>query len=57
LKKPGQLNPVIGRRREDIFQMIDGKGWSAENLGWKQVMILEVTTTQGKAMMLNYNMG
>jgi ParB family transcriptional regulator, chromosome partitioning protein len=59
LNKFGQLNPVIVRRQEDIFQMIDGfkRFWCAEKLGWKHLraMILDISITQGKAMMLNYN--
>jgi ParB/RepB/Spo0J family partition protein len=59
LKRFGQLNPVIVRRQEPHFQILDGfkRYWGAEKLGWEHLraMILDISITQGKAMMLNYN--
>uniref|UniRef100_UPI00405783AF ParB/RepB/Spo0J family partition protein n=1 Tax=Candidatus Electrothrix sp. TaxID=2170559 RepID=UPI00405783AF len=59
LKRFGQLNPIILRRQEAHYQILDGfkRFYSAERLGWEhlQAMILDIPITQGKAMMLNYN--
>ncbi len=59
LHRSGQLNPVILRKHETLFQVLDGfKRWHcAERLGWEclQAMVLDVPIAQGKALMLSYN--
>ena len=59
LQRLGQLNPVIVRKHESLFQVLDGfkRYYSAERLGWEclRSMILDIPITQGKAMMLSYN--
>ena len=59
LHRSGQLNPVIVRKHEALFQVLDGfKRWhSAERLGWEclQAMVLDVPIARGKALMLSYN--
>jgi ParB/RepB/Spo0J family partition protein len=59
LQISGQLNPVILRKHEGLLQILDGfKRWhGAERLGWDslQAMILDISITQGKALMLSYN--
>jgi len=59
LERLGQLNPVVVRREDNIFQVLDGfkRYWAAERLGWEdlQARILDIPITYGKAMILNYN--
>jgi len=55
----GQFTPVIVRKESGKYQVLDGfkRYYAAERLGWESLhaMILEVSITQGKAMILNYN--
>jgi len=59
LQRLGQLNPVILRKQEGLYQILDGfkRFYSAERLGWDSLraMILDIPITQGKAMMISYN--
>ena len=59
LRRFGQLTPVIVRKEPGKYQVLDGfkRYYAAERLEWETLhaMILEVSITQGKAMILNYN--
>lgn len=59
LDRIGQLSPVIVRKEEDNYQLLDGfkRYFSAERLDWKfiQARVLEISLPHGKAMILNYN--
>jgi ParB/RepB/Spo0J family partition protein len=55
----GQLHPVIVRKYENAYQLIDGfkRYYAAEQLciAELQAYVLDITESAGKAMILNYN--
>jgi ParB/RepB/Spo0J family partition protein len=59
VERLGQLSPVVVRKEDNIFQVLDGfkRCHVAERLGWEelQARILDIPITYGKAMILNYN--
>ena len=59
LDRIGQLSPVIVRKEEDKYQLLDGfkRYFSLERLGWEfiQARVLDISLPHGKAMILNYN--
>jgi len=59
LDRIGQLSPVIVRKEDDKYQLLDGfkRCQVAERLGWEfiQARVLDISLPHGKAMILNYN--
>jgi len=61
LKRNGQLQPVIVRKVEGVYQLIDGfkRYYAAEELEMEQLqcMVVKAGRTKAKAMILAYNKG
>jgi len=59
LHRIGQLNPIVVRKENTNYQILDGfkRYFSAERIGWPclDARVLEISITHGKAMILNYN--
>lgn len=57
----GQLQPVVVRRLDAVYQLLDGfkRYQGAEKLGWRSLgcIVLDVTLSHGVAMILKYNRG
>jgi len=59
LRRLGQLNPIIVRKENTNYQVLDGfkRYYAAERIGWPclDARVLDISITHGKAMILNYN--
>jgi len=59
LERIGQLQAIVIRRGEGVYQLLDGfkRYYAAEQLGWVflSARVLETSEAFGKAMMLSYN--
>lgn len=61
MEENGQLHPVLLRKTESGYQLLDGfkRYYAADQLGWKTIeaIISEVTEPTGLALMISYNKG
>lgn len=59
MESVGQLTPVMVRYEQNTYQLLDGfkRYYAAEKLGWPtlQALIVEMSVSRGKAMILRYN--
>lgn len=59
MESMGQLTPIMVRYEQNTYQLLDGfkRYYAAEKLGWPtlQAMIVEMSVSRGKAMILRYN--